>query len=181
VTVSASHVYDEQLNSATFDTVVTITDDYSFFDRLLYWFLTIGWMLLLLLLVLIWILGYLVRPTFSRRIKQRPTVTYKPRSRGKRSQIAGKFEKNRLSALIPYKARTATLNYAPRGFAAMKLKAARGGRIEIQNWKQIAQRGNVRINGEVLDKDATKPPILRPASSITAIGPDGSYDMTLNS
>lgn len=181
VTVSASHVYDEQLLEKTYDTTVTIEDDISLWEHLLHWFMLQGWKWLLLLLAIIWIIGYFVRPTFSRRIKSSPTITYKPKSRGKRTQVKGKFEKNRLSALIPYKARTATLAFAPRGFAKMKLKARRGKRIEIQNWKQFAPRGNVRINGEELNKETTKAPQLRPASSITAIGPDGTYDMTLNS
>lgn len=180
VMLSASHVYDEQLNEATYELVVTIEDDISVWDRFLHWLWSVGWMWMLLLLLVVWVLGYFVRPTFSRRIKASPTITFKPKQRGKRSQVKGKFEKSRFSALIPYRARTATLAFAPRGFAKMKLKARRGGRIEIQNWKQFTQHGNVRINGESLNKETTRPPSLRPASSITAIGRDGTYDMTLN-
>lgn len=181
LTVEASHVYDEQLNEASFDTTITIEDDFSPWDRFLHWFLTIGWLWLLLLLLVIWLIGYFVRPSFSRRIKARPTITCKPKSGGKRMQVMGKFEKNRLGALIPYKARTATLTYAQQGFTKMRLKAKRGGGIEIQNWQLLAQRANLRINGEELNKETTKPPLLRPATSITAIGREVVYDMTLNS
>lgn len=180
VTISASHVYDEQLNEATEHVSVSVVDDYSWTDRFLHWFKVIGWLWLLLLLLFIWILGYFARPTFSRRIKQRPDITFKPRSRGRRNSLKGKFEKDRFGALIPYRARTATLTYAGRGFAPMTLRAKRGKKIEIVNWRAIAQRENVSINGEQLTKESDKAPMLRPSSSITSINRDGSYDMTLN-
>ncbi|NLA65466.1 MAG: VWA domain-containing protein, partial [Leucobacter sp.] len=149
--LSISYVYDEQVNQGAAPGVVEIIDDISWFDRFVDWFKKIGWLWLLALVAFIWILGYFVRPKFSRRIKQSPTITFKPKSRGKRVSILGKFEKDRLAALIPYRARTANLTYAQRGFAKMKLRAKRGQKIEIVNWHALAQRSNIRINGEVLD------------------------------
>ena len=180
LTIEASHVYDEQLNEASLDTTVEIVDDFTFWERAAHWLKTVGWIWLLAAFFVIWMLGYVVRPTFSRRIKSRPAMVFKPKSRGKRSQLHGKFERDRLAALIPYRARTGTLQYAARGFAPMKLRAKRQNRIEVINWEPIAKRANVRINGELLDSDTTKPPQLRPSSSITAFGQDGSYDLTLN-
>lgn len=177
VHIAASHVYDEQLNEAELDTTVRIVDDFSFIERLKNWFLTAGWKWLLALLAIIWILGYFVRPSFARSIKESPTISFKPKPRGKRTEMRGKFEKDSLGALIPYKARTATLKYAAVGFPQMQLRARRKGRIEILNWKQIARGENVRINGEELTKETTKPPSLRPTSSISAVGKDGTYDM----
>src|SRR5690606_8089818 len=55
ITISASHVYDEQLNEASYDTAVMIDDDIPLWEHLLHWFWAEGWKWLLLLFAIIWI------------------------------------------------------------------------------------------------------------------------------
>lgn len=185
ITVTAEHTYDEQLYTATLDTTFAIADDISWWDRLMHWFGTIGWKLLLGLLLLLLILGYIIKPRFSKKIKRRPTVTGVPISFSQRAETGnGKFQVLNARRFLPYLADTATLSYTPRGiggFRTMKLKARRGGKMVLLNWKAIAERKNVAINGTDLNEETRRPPLLSPSTNITATVPNQvRYELYLN-
>jgi len=50
----------------------------------------------------------------------------------------------------------------------------------VMNYKLIAEKENVEINGNPLDKDTKRPPILSTTSTITATTPTMSYECTPN-
>lgn len=188
VHIDASHIFDEQENKASYDTEITINDDFSFLERLLHWFLTVGWKWLIVLLIALLILGYIVKPKFSRKIQSNPKITISSMSFGSAdgAKRSGKFLKSRLSQVIPYKAETATLRYAPSGvsgFVPMQLKAQRKGRIKILNWKGLANKGNVRIGGRSFDPSAKNHPPFSTNTRITASSADGNttYALTMTS
>lgn len=183
VTIAASHVYDEQLNEATFETTVTVNDDLSFWDRAVNWFTAVGFMWLLGLLFVLLLLGYVVRRRLPKNLKQRPLVDYRPKALGgKRAQFDARVERNRLKMFIPYTAETGSIRppTSVRGIPALKIKAVGGGRFEATNWKQLAQSGRVSFDGEQLTKETTKIRSLRGSSNITVLSNEGSYDMQLN-
>lgn len=161
-----------------------IKNDLSSLVRLWNWFKK--WLPLLLLVVLI--LGYILKPRFATRgrvgIKRKPTIEGTPTQIGQQAFTGkGKFELNRIRRLIPFIADTATISYVPVGvfnFPKLKVKAARQKRIMILNWKQIATRNNTEVNGIPLDPTTTRPPTLRASSSIRASDAAMNYDMILN-
>lgn len=184
VHLEASHVYDEQVNTASSDLTVKVIDDLSWVDRLVNWLLTEGWKWLLALLGLILLCGYLFKPRFSRKIKPRPTVTFMPKAlREQRREGKGKFNIAGGRRLLPFLADTATFTYVlpgAGGFRAMKLKARRGGSMQIVNWKQLAEKKNLQINGTQLDADAKRVPLLGVSSTVTASDAQGRYECTPN-
>ena len=185
VSIQASHVYDEQLSKTSYSTTVQITNDISFFDRLVNWFLTVGWKWLLALLVLIVLAGYVFRKRLPRKMKNRPLVEFRPKRYGTRpTQSSGRVTRNRGSSFVPYAAQTATIRYIPvgtvPGVVPFKVKAAGGGRMHIANWKDIAKKGNVAIDGELLTKESTRAPLLRGTSTVTVHTKDGNFTCSLD-
>lgn len=185
IVVTASHVFDEQLNEARFDTSVAIADDISFLDRLTNWFVTVGWIWLLIAIILLLFAGYVFQKRFPKKLKARPVISFRPKQLGaKPGQFSGKFVRNRASTLVPFGAHTGTISYVPSGtsgFMPLKVKAAGRGRFQIVNWKKIAEKENVAFNGEPLTKQSTRAQALRATSMITATSPQGTYDMKLDS
>jgi len=183
--LAASHTYDEQLYEAQSDATVTVQDDIPWFERFMHWFVTIGWLLLLALILLIIVIGYIVKPRFSKKIKRNPTITGVPMRIGLRTENGnGRFRAQTGRKLLPYIADQATLVYVPQGpsgFRAMKLKARRGGKMTILNWKLIADKKNVALNGNDLNEDTKRPPVLGPSTNITATVPGQMrYELYLN-
>jgi hypothetical protein len=186
ITVSASHVYDEQLYDARFDTSFLVADDISPWDRFVDWFLNIGWKLLIGLLLLILILGYIFKPRFSKKIKRNPTVNGVPMTVGMKPETGnGKFRVQTLRKYMPFVADQAALTYVPQGtfgFRALKLKAGRSGKMTLLNWKQIAEKKNVALNGNDLNEDTKRPPRLSASTNITATVPNQTrFELYLNS
>ena len=185
VHISASHIYDEQLSTADYSTTVQITDDLSFFDRLTHWFMTVGWKWLIALFLLIILVGYIFRKRLPRKLKNRPLVEFKPKRYGTRpTQSSGRVTKNRGSSFVPYAAQTGVIRYIPvgtvSGVVPFRVKAAGGGRMHILNWKDVAKKGNVAIDGELLTADSTRAPLLRGTSTITVHTKDGNYTCSLD-
>ncbi|MFC6325353.1 hypothetical protein ACFQZV_05350 [Microbacterium koreense] len=185
VPVLVEHTYDTQPYDADQTMTFTIVDDIPWYERLAHWFATIGWMILLGLIVAAIIVGYIVKPRFSKKIKPSPTVTGVPMNIGMQSENGtGKFRQRLGRKFLPYVADRATLVYVPHGapgFRAMQLKAGRRGKMTLLNWKQIADRKNVAINGSDINEDTKKPPTLSPSSNITATVPNQMrYELYLN-
>ncbi|WP_396657969.1 hypothetical protein [Microbacterium sp.] len=184
-TLTASHVYDEQLYESAAEGSTVIVDDLPFWERLARWFARTGWWMLLLILLAILIVGYVVKPRFSPRIKRRPTVTGVPMSVSARAEEGrGKFAVQPLRKWMPFVADKATYIYVPAGvagFRAMRLKAQRGGRMQLTNWKQVAERRNVAVNSTDLNEETSRMPVLGPSSNVTAtVAQQIRYESYLN-
>ncbi len=185
VQVKASHVYDEQLYTAQFATTTTVVDDIPWAERAMHWFATVGWKLLLVLIALIILIGYIVKPRFSKKIKRSPSVVGVPMAISLRQENgSGKFRIATGRKLLPFAADVATLRCVPAGvvgFSALRLKAARGGKIQLTNWRQVAQRKNIALNGNDIGEDTRRMPVLSPSTQITATVPQQMrYEMYLN-
>lgn len=184
IRVNASHVFDEQLNQATLKTTTTVVDDLPWYARFAHWFAETGWKFLIGLLALIVLFGYLFKRRFSKRMRKRPTIVGTPNRVGVREETAyGKFTVRPMRRLLPFVSDAATLRYVPPGvamFRSMKLKAGSKKTMVIENWREIAARKNVAINGIDLDDDTRKPPTLGPSSTITASTAQLTYELTPN-
>ncbi|GAA3207804.1 hypothetical protein [Microbacterium terregens] len=185
LSLTASHVFDEQLYEASSSTTVIVVDDIGWLARFGHWFADVGWKFFLALVLLVLILGYVLKPRFSKKIKRSPTVAGVPMSVGVQSENGnGKFRVQSGRKLLPFVADRATATYVPQGvsgFRALRLKAGRGGKMTLLNWKQIAERKNVALNGNDLNEDTKRAPILSPSTSITAAIPNQMrYELYLN-
>ena len=182
VTVSGTQTLNGKDSSASITVPVEVVDDLSFWDRLMHWLKTDGWKWLLALLALIILLGYLFKRRFSKKIRKSPEVVGTPNQLGNQEFGRGKFSVNSGRRFLPFFADTATLAYVPRGtggFTPMKLKARPGKMMMVTNWKQLAAKGNVAINGNPIDESTRRPPTFGPSASITATAPQMTYDTTL--
>lgn len=103
------------------------------------------------LVVLILILGYVppFKRRFSRKIKRRPTIDCAAEKIGIRDMtVKGKFEKNKLSIFLPYKAETGSLTFSPSpAKKTAKLKASKGGRMAILNTAAFRGKEDITFNG----------------------------------
>ena len=141
---------------------------------------------LLALLLLILLSGYIFKPRFSKKMKRRPSIKGIPLRVSARAESGvGRFEKKGMRTYLPFVADRATLTYVPSGatgFRPFRLKAARGGSMQLLNWKQVAERKNVSIDGSDINEETRRPPVLRPASNITAtLRNQVRFEMTPNS
>jgi hypothetical protein len=161
-----------------------VEDDISAWDRFKNWFATIGWKILVGLLLLAILLGYLFKRRFARNVRPRPEITGTPRMVGMTAlQDRGRFQVNGLRKVLPFVANTATLSYVPAGtpgFRKLKLKAGPGKSMVVTNWKEIAERDNVEINGTPINAEMRKPPRFGSGGTITAATPQMTYEMTPN-
>ena len=184
VSIEIAHVFDEQLIEARVQTSMTINDDLSLWDRFVHWFQTEGWKILLAALLLLLLLGYVFKRRFSKKIKKRPRITGTPRTVGLAAEAAnGKFRISGGKRYLPFVADTATLTYVPpgvTGFRALKLKAGPRKTMIVTNWRDLAKKRNVELNGTLLDEETKRAPILRPASAVVARTPQMTYDVTPN-
>jgi hypothetical protein len=161
-----------------------VEKDYSGWDKFVDWFSKTGWKILLGLLLLAILLGYLFKRRFAGNVKRNPEIIGVPRMLGTTQIKAnGKFKANRLPKFLPFVANTATLTYVPPGtpgFKKLKLKAGPSKKMIVTNWKDIAVKGNVEINGLRIDEETRKAPTFGTSAPITAITPQMTYEMTLN-
>jgi hypothetical protein len=161
-----------------------VEDDLSAWDRLKHWFATSGWKWLVALLALTTLLGYLFKRRFSGSMQASPEITGTPMTVGRTSiNDQGRFKVNPLRRILPFFANTATLTYVPTSefaFADLKLKAAAGKAMVVTNWREIAERDNVAINGEPINEDTQRAPKLMPGSIITASTPQMTYELIPN-
>lgn len=161
-----------------------VVQDYSSWDKFKDWFQKSGWKWLLFLLLLILIAGYVFKKRFSKKMKRRPSIAGTPSQVGTVPvQDTGKFKVNGGRKFLPFVADTATMSYVPSGtsgFRSFKLKAGPRKSMTVMNYKLIAEKENVEINGNPLDKDTKRPPILSTTSTITATTPTMSYECTPN-
>jgi hypothetical protein len=182
LTVSGSHVYDGQLNRLNYSTAVMVHDDIPWTQRLAHWFATTGWKIAVALLALILLCGYVFKRRFSKKVKRSPRIFGTSNTIGRANEEArGKFTVTAGRKLLPFVSDTATLRYTPPGvvgFKTMKLKAGPSKSMVLENWRQLAEKSNVEINGMELNDETRRAPRLSPSTPITARTPVMTYDMT---
>lgn len=163
---------------------IEVVDDISGWDRFLNWLKTDGWKWLLALLLLIIILGYIFKRRFPKSVRRKPSMTGTPNMVGMTAtQASGKFKPNGIRKLMPFVADRATMTYVPPGtpgFRAFKLKAGPGKSMLITNWKDLAKKGNVEVNGMPIDESTRGPVRLGASSEVVANTPQMKYSLVPN-
>lgn len=120
----------------------------------------IKWLIIGLLIFLI--LGYI--PPFKKylpkRLKKSPAIEGEPRRIGIRpSSERGSYFKDIASTLVPYKAETGSVRFAPRGIhgvPSLKVKACGGGKMEIVNTSAFAGQESILFDGVSVPENVTK-------------------------
>ena len=136
-----------------------ITNEIGFMDRVKDWLSKYWKDLLFWLLLLILILGYI--PPFKkylpRKVKSRPLIEGSPNKVGlKDVKSHGKYKRNLMSTLIPYKAETGFVTFTPSPKKTAQLKAAGGNGIYITNVKAFAGKEQFTFNGMSIPDDKKK-------------------------
>ncbi len=114
-----------------------------------------------LVLLAVLILSYLpfVKPYLPRRLKLKPLIRCVPLRRGEREKEAsGEFKKDPLTTFLPLCAQRGTIRIVPRGVhrvPSMSVKALRGRRIAIMNYKSFIGKG-VTFDGEAVENETEK-------------------------
>lgn len=187
VSVTVEHSYDEQLYRATTTLDLDIVDDISWWERFANWFATVGWWLALLVLLALVLLGYVVKPRFSRKMRPAPSISMRPlRATVRGGTAQGSFRRDRVISLLPYLSERGELVYvgtsARSQFPALKLKAKRGRRAEVVNWQALVAQENVQIGGRTIDATTKRPPLIGPTTTIVAtIRNNVRFEMTPSS
>lgn len=181
-TLTGSHVYDGQLNTVKYSSATAVDDDLPWSQRAAHWLATTGWKIALGLLALLLLCGYVFKRRFSKKIKRSPRIVGTPNSMGRASEEArGKFTVTPGRKLLPFVPDTATLRFTPpgvAGFRTMKLKAGPSKTMLLENFRQLAEKANVEVNGMAINAESRRPPRLSPSTPITARTPVMTYDMT---
>lgn len=143
------------------------------------------WKFGVLAAVLFILAGYL--PAFKKylpkKLKGQPTIECKPNKPGQKKYTRkGRYLKNRLSTLVPYKAETGTIKFIPTGVsgpAVLQVKATESGRrMEVTNTAGYANTKGLTFNGNLPDKH--KNISLTASALIVYKTADTTYSCTLN-
>jgi hypothetical protein len=112
---------------------------------------------LLFLLIALLILGYV--PPFKKylpkKLSSQPSITIKPKAAGMTKGYAyGRYDKDNLSAIIPYKAVTGTIRFVPAGtgVGSLKVKASKRGLMLVANAKNFAGKKHIQFNGSPISE-----------------------------
>ena len=106
---------------------------------------------------ILWLIcGYL--PLFKHRLpkklKKSPLVTAKPKMPGKKGgEYTGKFEKKRITVILPYVPERGIIRFVPKGVVGartLEVKAVGSNRMEIVNTASFEGNKSVKINGDVV-------------------------------
>jgi hypothetical protein len=156
--------YNDGVWTGEAEGTVKIKDNRSFWDKHGGLIVKLIWLAALLA----FLLGYVFKRRFSKKMVDRPRINGAAQKPGVSDlkNGKGKFDKDFLSRIIPYRAERGTLQFAPQGEAPkMELKAIKGKRMEVTNAQKIAGKGVV-INGTKITDAKTKIPPLTTGSSL---------------
>ncbi|MCL2378361.1 MAG: hypothetical protein FWC77_04455 [Defluviitaleaceae bacterium] len=160
---------------------VTIIDDISFIDRVINWLEEHGLALLILILIILFILGYTpwFKKYLSRRLKVRPEIRGTNLCLGPTPpRASGEYSKEMLYSILPYMAERGTIRFVPRGVPGVAKLAIRGGgknTIKIMNTRSYEGRDHIRFDGIAVQKDKRGPLVKSPGVIITATVNDIKY------
>lgn len=129
------------------------------------------------------LLGY--TPLFKKRLPKSmrgcPTIECKPLPFGKVDTALGRFSKDSVSVWLPYLPEKGMLTFVPSGtpgVPAMKLKAAGGSKMIIENTASFAGNKIVSIDGESVPEEQKKPLSKTPSMTIEVKTPLMRYTCT---
>ena len=180
ITVNVSAEIDGDSYGISQNTALEIEDDRNILDYLQKYWLQFG----ISLLILILIVGYLpfVKKRFPRKMKKRPTIECSPKQFGLRSRTAtGKFEKNWATVFMPYKAETGRLTFSPSPVRkTARLKAARGGNMEILNTADFRGKKEITFNGSPIEESQKGNYRIMETTAISVSTPEYKYTCVPN-
>ena len=147
ITIGVNTEIEGESYGTTRSLQMEIQDDRGILDYLKHYWKHIVISLLLLILLL----GYIppFKKRFPRKMKSRPSIECTAEKIGIHDTVVkGRFEKNTLSMLLPYKAETGRLTFSPAPVKkTAKLKAAGGGGMLILNTSAYAGKEDTTFNG----------------------------------
>lgn len=180
ITVSISAEIDGDQYGRSENVSMNITDDRNPLDYLARYWKEIT----VCLLILILILGYVppFKKRFSRKMQRRPLIECTAEKVGLRDSTAkGKFEKNRLSIFLPYKAETGRLTFSPSPVKKTAvLKAAGGGSMWITNTESFRGKEDITFNGMSIPENYKGHYRISPSTYIAVSTPDYTYSCIPN-
>ncbi len=153
-------------------------------DRVKDW-LEENWLKLTIsLALLILILGYI--PPFKkylpRKLKARPIIECSAEKIGvKDKEVHGKFKRNFITTLIPYKAETGFVVFSPSPHKkTAQLRAAGSNGMYVTNTKTFAGKEEYTFNGMSIEEGRTKPYRIGAGSTISLRTTEFTYTCYLN-
>lgn len=166
------------------DDTFEIQDTISFLDRLKDWWAKYWLHTLICLLILLLILGYVpgIKKYLPRKIKKRPHIDCSAEKIGlKDMESHGKYKRNLMSTLIPYKAETGFVIFSPSPYKKKaQLKAAGGNGMYVMNTRAFAGKEEFSFNGMAIEQGRTKPYRISGGSTISLRTPEYLYTCYLN-
>ncbi len=161
-----------------------INDTITFLERAIKW-LEENWIRLAIWMFIVWlILGYI--PPFKkylpRKLKVRPLIECSAERIGVGDREAhGKFQRNLLTTLIPYKAQTGYVVFSPSPCKkTAQLKAAGGNGMYVTNVKMFAGKEDISFNGMSIETGRVKPYRISSGSTISLRTAEYTYTCYLN-
>lgn len=149
------------------------------FERFLEW-LKKNWQWVAVVAAILFILfGYI--PPFKKylpgKLKKRPLIDCSAQKIGQRDVEAhGKYKRNIVSTIIPYKAETGVITFSPAPCKkSARVRAAGGGGMFVTNLKLFAGKDDITFNGMSVEKDRTKPLRIGANSTISLKTPEYNY------
>ncbi len=184
LTVSGSFKQGLSVASGELSDTIVVESTISTFERVVDW-LKDNWVKLTVSLIIFFlILGYI--PPFKkylpRKIKKRPLIECSAERIGLRdTENHGKYKKNLLSTLVPYKAEVGFVTFSPSpNKKTAKLKAAGSNSMYITNTRAFAGKEEFSFNGMSIEKDRTKPYKINGGSTISLRTQEYTYTCYLN-
>ncbi len=182
VTVEAS--FKQGLSSAKgkLEDSFEIDNSITFLERVTDW-LKENWLKLTIWsLIIFLILGYIppFKKYFSKRMVKAPRIDCDPSGLiGKPMVAHGKFKKNLMSTIIPYKAQTGTIQFSASPYKkSAQVRAAGGSGVYVTNMKMFAGKSQFTFNGMAIDEGRLKPYRINANSTINYAPPGGEFTYT---
>ena len=115
-------------------------------------------------------------------MKQRPTIDCAAQKITLRDTTAdGKFIKNKLSIIFPYKAETGRLTFSPSPVRKTAIvKAGGGGQMWILNTADFRGKGNITFNGMSIPEDYKGNYRISASTYISVLTPEYTYTCVPN-
>lgn len=180
ITVSVAAEIDGDPYGMSRNLSMEIEDDRNPLDYLKEYWLQITVSLLLIILIL----GYIppFKRRFSRKMKQRPTIDCAAQKITLRDTTAdGKFIKNKLSIIFPYKAETGRLTFSPSPVRKTAIvKAGGGGQMWILNTADFRGKDNITFNGMSIPEDYKGNYRISASTYISVLTPEYTYTCVPN-
>ena len=184
ITVKGSFTNGDSSFEGYLEDEFEIKDGISSTDRIKDWLEKNGLKLAISLAALILVCGYI--PPFKkylpRKIKHSPLIECRAEKIGlKDRESHGKYKRNLITTLIPYKAETGSVTFSPSPYKkTAKLRAAGGNGMYITNANVFAGKQEITFNGMSIEENRKKPYRISGNSTIALRSPEYTYTCYLN-